>query len=70
MFCGTNLTLSSGVDQDTYGKETQGNTTHKRNLISFTQIALAMFLFYTSSHFYVRLTCRMENSVDADQLAS
>ena len=32
MFKGTNLTLSSDVDQDTYGKvtKTQENTTHKR----------------------------------------
>ena len=31
MFNGTNLTLSSDVDQDTYGKvtQTQENTTHK-----------------------------------------
>ena len=32
MFNGTNLTLSSDVDQDAYGKVTkiQGNSTHKR----------------------------------------
>ena len=32
MFNGTNLTLSSDVDQDAYGKvtKTKGNITHKR----------------------------------------
>ena len=45
MFHGTNITHSSGVDQDTYGKQTS-------HMLKFLmRIVLAVFMFYTPSQF-------------------